>query len=95
MKTFQFYTKKSWFEEADKDAFYFLTRLVSGNAASGIVLTLYTKRKLELHCSIKDSINAMPSLYLEISELEIQNLLSNELKHLFITLFFEGINKCL
>jgi len=97
MKTFQFYKKKSWFEKEKDiiDVFYFLTRLAPGNTASGIVLTLYTNYELRFHYSKKDTINAMPSLYEETNEEYIQNILNNELKRLFVTLFFEGINKCL
>jgi len=97
MKTFQFYIKKSWFDDREKnvvDTFYFLTSIASRNTASGIVLTLYGDR-LDFYYSTKDSINAMTSLYQEVDEQYIQNILSNELKHIFIMLFFEGINKCL
>ncbi len=97
MKTFQFYIKKSWFDDREKninDKFYFLTNLASRNTASGIVLTLYGDR-LDFYYSTKDTINALTSLYQEIDEKYIQSVLSNELKHIFIMLFFEGINKCL
>lgn len=96
MKTFQFYIKKTWFgkEKNVRDTFYFLTSIASRNTASGIVLTLYGDR-LDFYYSTKDSINAMTSLYQEVDEQYIQNILSNELKHIFIMLFFEGINKCL
>ena len=97
MKTFQFYIKKYLFDDKEKnlvDTFYFLTNLASRNTASGIVLTLYGDR-LDFYYSTKDSINAMPSLYEEVDEKYIQSVLNYELKHIFIMLFFEGINKCL
>ncbi len=97
MKTFQFYTKKSWFEKEKNitDTFYLFTRLASQNTASGVVLTLHGDSKLDFYYSTRDTINAMPGLYKEIDEEYIQNSLNDELKYLFITLFFEGINKCL
>lgn len=97
MKTFQFYIKKFWFDDKEKnlvDTFYFLTNLASGNTASGIVLTLYNDR-LDFYYSTKNSINALLSLYQEVDEKYIQSVLSDELKHLFIDLFFAGIDKCL
>lgn len=98
MKTFQFYIKKQWFDNQDLrivDTFYFLTNLASGNTASGIVLTLYTNNKLDFYYATRNSINAMPSLYKEVDEKYIQNILNDELKYLFIDLFFTGIDKCL
>jgi adenine-specific DNA methylase len=98
LKTFQFYIKKRWFDNKDlkvADTFYFLTNLASSNTASGIVLTLYTYNKLDFYYTNKNSINALPSLYDEVDEKYIQSVLNDELKHLFIDLFFEGINKCL
>lgn len=78
-----------------RDTFCFLTSIASDNTASGVILTLYDDNRLDFYYSTRSTINAMSSLYIEKDEEYINDVLINELKHVFIMLFFEGINKCL
>jgi len=94
MKIFQFYINKPQPTNSEK-IIYFFTNLARSNTASGVVLTLHNNGNIELHHTNRDTINAMPSLYDEVDEDYINNLLKPKSKENFITLFFAGIDKCL